>query len=125
MKVGMRTPNLKKSLKARTTGKIKREFKKSINPLYNKKGMGWINDPEKAAYNKVYNKTTVSAKDFLEDSNSSYDSNSNADGSFIGAIGGIFSIIGNIIMLLFYLAQVLFYGALLIGIFYVIFKILF
>ena len=119
MKVGIRTHSIGKSVSARTTGRAKRQIKKAINPAYGKKGMGWINDPKKAAYNKVYNKTTVSAKDFLEDSNS------NADGSFIGAIGGIFSIIGNIIMLLFYLAQVLFYGALLIGMFYIIFKIIF
>ena len=61
MKVGIRKPNLKKSLKARTTGKMKRALKKSVNPLYGKKGMGLINDPKKAVYNKVYNKTTISA----------------------------------------------------------------
>lgn len=60
MKVGVRKPSLKKSLKARTTGKAKRAIKSSINPLYGKKGMGWINDPKKAAYNKVYNKTSFS-----------------------------------------------------------------
>lgn len=60
MKIGVRTPNVKKRIKARTTGKIKRTVKKNINPLYGKKGMGLINDPKKAAYNKVYNKTTVS-----------------------------------------------------------------
>lgn len=60
MKMGVRTPNLKKSIKARTTGKMKRALKKSVNPLYGKKGMGMINDPKKAVYNKVYNKTTVS-----------------------------------------------------------------
>ena len=59
MKFGVRTPNLKKSFKARTTGRAKRAIKRSINPVYGKKGMGWINNPKKAAYNKVYNKTTV------------------------------------------------------------------
>lgn len=63
MKVGMRTPNLNKSLKARTTGKAKRQIKKAINPAYGKKGMGWVNDPKRAAYNKVYNKTTFSLID--------------------------------------------------------------
>ena len=48
MKIGMRKPSLKKSFKARTTGKMKRKGKKAINPLYGKKGMGWINDPKKA-----------------------------------------------------------------------------
>lgn len=61
MKMGVRKPSLKKSLKARTTGKLKRKLKKSVNPLYGKKGMGMINNPKKALYNKVYNKTTVSA----------------------------------------------------------------
>ena len=66
MKIGMRKPSLKKSLKARTTGKLKRKVKKSINPLYGKKGMGWINNPKKAMYNKVYNKTTFSWKDLFK-----------------------------------------------------------
>jgi len=59
MKFGIRTPSLKKSLKARTTGKWKRQMKSAIIPGYGKKGMGWINNPKKAMYNKVYNKTTI------------------------------------------------------------------
>lgn len=59
MKIGVRTPSLKKSFKARTTGRIKRTLKKSVNPLYGKKGMGYIKNPEKAIYNKVYHKVTV------------------------------------------------------------------
>src|SRR5699024_1982577 len=59
MKFGIRTPNIKSRIKARTTGKIKRKMKRAVNPLYGKKGMGWINDPKKALYNKVYNKTTI------------------------------------------------------------------
>lgn len=66
MKVGMRTPSIKKSVSARTTGKFNRAVKSSINPLYGKKGMGWVNDPKRAAYNKVYNKTTFSVVDNLE-----------------------------------------------------------
>ncbi|WP_228064566.1 TM2 domain-containing protein [Streptococcus danieliae] len=34
-------------------------MKKNVNPLYGKKGMGLINNPKKAVYNKVYNKTTI------------------------------------------------------------------
>ena len=60
MKIGVRKPNLKKSFKARTTGKLKRSMKKSVNPLYGKKGMGIIKNPKKAFYNKAYNKTTTS-----------------------------------------------------------------
>lgn len=59
MKIGYRTPSLSKSLKARTTGKLKRQMKKAVNPLYGKKGMGLINNPQKAIYNKVYNKVTI------------------------------------------------------------------
>lgn len=62
MKFGVRKPNLKKSIKARTTGKMKRKMKKAVNPAYGKKGMGYLRDPKKAVYNKVYNKTTVGVK---------------------------------------------------------------
>lgn len=63
MKFGVRKPSLKRSISARTTGRMKRSLKRSVNPTYGKKGMGWINNPKKAAYNKIYNKTTVSATD--------------------------------------------------------------
>lgn len=66
MKIGMRKPSLKKSIKARTTGQLKRKVKKSINPFYGKKGMGWIRDPKKAMYNKVYRKTTFSIWDLFK-----------------------------------------------------------
>ena len=59
MKMGFRTTSPKRSFSARTTGKLKRTIKKATNPLYGKKGMGYINNPKKAIYNKVYNKTTV------------------------------------------------------------------
>lgn len=59
MKIGVRTPSLKKSFKARTTGRLNRTLKKSVNPLYGKKGMGYIKNPEKALYNKVYHQVTV------------------------------------------------------------------
>lgn len=65
MKIGFRKPSLEKSISARTTGKLKRKIKSSINPLYGKKGMGWINNPKKAAYNKVYNKTSVGLKNLF------------------------------------------------------------
>lgn len=65
MKIGVRKPSLKKSFKAKTTGALKRKVKKALIPGYGKKGMGWITNPKKALYNKVYNKTTVSAKDVV------------------------------------------------------------
>ena len=60
MKFGLRKPSLKHSLKARTTGRAKRAVKKALIPGYGKKGMGWIKNPKKAAYNKIYNKTSFS-----------------------------------------------------------------
>ncbi|KKW72779.1 hypothetical protein VN96_1234 [Lactococcus cremoris] len=60
MKIGMRKPSLTKSLKARTTAKYKRKVKKSLIPGYGKKGMGWVKNPKKASYNKVYKKTSFS-----------------------------------------------------------------
>ncbi|MCC3870274.1 hypothetical protein [Terrisporobacter mayombei] len=66
MKFGMRKPSLKKSIKARTTGKAKRALKKAVIPGYGKKGTGWLKDPKKAAYNKVYKKTTFSIFDLFK-----------------------------------------------------------
>lgn len=62
MKFGVRKPSLKKSISARTTGKAKRAVKKAVIPGYGKKGTGIIKNPKKAVYNKVYNKTSISAK---------------------------------------------------------------
>ena len=66
MKIGLRTPSVKKSIKARTSGRIKRSIKRALIPGYGKKGMGWINDPERALYNKVYHKTTKGISDILK-----------------------------------------------------------
>lgn len=71
MKVGLRTPSPKKSLKARTTGKVKRAAKKAVNPMYGKKGMGFVKDPEKAIKNAVYHRTTVGVGDIVKSSSSS------------------------------------------------------
>ena len=66
MKFGLRTPSLKRSLSARTKGRATRAVKKALIPGYGKKGMGWIKNPKKAAYNKVYNKTTFSIWDLFK-----------------------------------------------------------
>ena len=68
MKIGIRKPSIKRSIKARTTGKLKRQVKKTINPLYGKKGMGLVNNPKKAVYNKVYSKTTIGVSDIVSGS---------------------------------------------------------
>ena len=66
MKFGMRKPSPMRSIKARTTGKAKRAVKKAIMPGYGKKGMGWLTNPKKATYNKVYKKTTFSIFDLFK-----------------------------------------------------------
>ena len=66
MKIGMRKPSIKKSIKARTTGKAKRAIKKAVVLGYGKKGTGIIKDPEKAIYNKVYEKTSFSLFDLFK-----------------------------------------------------------
>lgn len=63
MKIGFRTPNLKKSLRARTTGKLKRKIKKATNPFYGKKGVGVIKNPKRAVKSKIYRKTTFGVGD--------------------------------------------------------------
>lgn len=65
MKFGMRKPSIKRSIKARTTSRVKRAVKKSVIPFYGKKGTGWIKNPKKALYNKIYNKTSFSFWDIL------------------------------------------------------------
>lgn len=66
MKFGFRKPSIKKMVKAKTTGKIKRAAKKAVNPLYGKKGVGAVKDPVRSVKNKVYKKTTVGVKDILK-----------------------------------------------------------
>ncbi|MBU3182157.1 hypothetical protein [Clostridium psychrophilum] len=66
MKMGLRTPNPMKSLKARTTGKLKRQMKKAVIPGYGMKGMGYIKNPKRAIKNKIYKKTTFSIWDIFK-----------------------------------------------------------
>ncbi|GEM04572.1 hypothetical protein HMI01_15600 [Halolactibacillus miurensis] len=55
MKFGMRKPSLKKRLSARTS--IKRQIVHR-GKVKMPKGYGWVRNPKKYAYNKVYNKTS-------------------------------------------------------------------
>lgn len=66
MKIGVRKPSIKKSIKSRTTGKAKRAVKKAVNPLYGKKGTGFAKSPSKSVKNSVYKKTTVGIGDLLK-----------------------------------------------------------
>lgn len=65
MKFGLRKPSLTKSIKSRTTRKVKRKVKKSLIPGYGKKGRGVLH-PKRAIKNKIYKKTTFSIFDLFK-----------------------------------------------------------
>lgn len=66
MKVGFRTPSIKKSITARTIGTITRTVKRSVNPLYGKNGVGFVKSPSKSINNAVYHKTSLGVWDTVK-----------------------------------------------------------
>lgn len=59
MKIGIRTPSISKTLRAKTTGRVKRAVKSGINPLYGKSGIGLIKNPAKSIKNRIYKRVTI------------------------------------------------------------------
>jgi len=55
VKFGFRKPSLRKRLAARTS--VKRFIRHSMG-LKAPRGWGWLTNPRKAAYNRIYNRTT-------------------------------------------------------------------
>ena len=55
MKIGFRIPNLNKRIAARTS--VKRIIRHKLG-FKAPRGWGWITDPKKATYNRVYNRTS-------------------------------------------------------------------
>lgn len=55
MKFGYRKPSLKKSIAARTS--LKRVVRHSLG-FKAPRGLGWLTNPKRAAYNRVYNRTS-------------------------------------------------------------------
>ncbi len=55
MKFGFRIPSLTKRIAARTS--VKRIIRHNLG-FKAPRGMGWITDPKKTLYNKVYNNTS-------------------------------------------------------------------
>jgi hypothetical protein len=55
MKIGFRIPNLNKRIAARTS--VKRYVRQNLG-FKAPRGWGWVTNPKKALYNKVYNKTS-------------------------------------------------------------------
>lgn len=89
MKFGIRKPSPMKSFKARTTGRLTRQFKRTFIPGYGQKGVGWIKNPKRAAYNAIYNRTSVSLSSLLGGSSTKRTST-----SFRNLIGASMSNIG-------------------------------
>lgn len=56
MRFGFRRPSLTRRLAARTS--VKRYIRHSMG-LKAPRGWGWLTNPRKAAYNRIYNRTTV------------------------------------------------------------------
>jgi hypothetical protein len=56
MRFGFRRPSIRKRIAARTSWK--RYVRHSLG-LKAPRGWGWLTNPRKAAYNRVYNRTTV------------------------------------------------------------------
>ncbi len=56
MKFGIRKPSLRKRIAARTSWK--RYLRHSLG-FKAPRGWGWLTNPRKAAYNRLYNRTTV------------------------------------------------------------------
>jgi hypothetical protein len=62
MKFGIRTPSLKRSFAARTS--VKRIIQSM--GLRAPRGWGWLTNPRRALYNRVYNRTTISLWSILQ-----------------------------------------------------------
>jgi hypothetical protein len=56
MKIGFRIPSIRKRIAARTS--VKRYVRQSLG-LKAPRGWGWLTNPKKAAYNRIYNRTSV------------------------------------------------------------------
>ncbi|TAM84898.1 MAG: hypothetical protein EPN41_12980 [Candidimonas sp.] len=63
MKFGMRKPSLKRMIAARTSPK---RFIRHNLGIKAPRGWGWLTNPKRAAYNRVYSRTTFSIWDLLK-----------------------------------------------------------
>ncbi|SNS69824.1 hypothetical protein SAMN05446037_101767 [Anaerovirgula multivorans] len=63
MKFGIRIPSIKKRITARTS--IKRQVVHRAG-LKMPRGYGWVRNPKKYAYNKVYNRTSFDIFNILK-----------------------------------------------------------
>jgi hypothetical protein len=63
MKFGFRKPSVRKSFAARTS--LKRRIRHSLG-LKAPRGWGWLTNPRKAAYNRVYYRRTFGWRDLFK-----------------------------------------------------------
>jgi len=63
MKFGIRKPSLKKMIASRTSPK---RFIRHNLGVKAPRGLGWIFNPKKALYNKIYNKTSISLSTLIK-----------------------------------------------------------
>ncbi|WP_153716837.1 hypothetical protein [Eikenella corrodens] len=59
MKIGFRTPSLKRRIAARTS--LKRMVRHKLG-IKMPRGLGVVSDPKRAMYNKIYHRTTIPAE---------------------------------------------------------------
>ena len=57
MRFGIRRPSLRRMIGARTSPA---RFGRDRLGLKAPRGLGWVTNPRKAAYNRVYNRTSIS-----------------------------------------------------------------
>jgi hypothetical protein len=62
MKFGVRKPSLRRVIGARTSPA---RFVRHSLGLKTPRGYGWLTNPKRAAYNRIYSRTTVSAWSIL------------------------------------------------------------
>lgn len=68
MKFGMRIPSLTRRISARTS--VKRYLRHSMG-LKVPRGFGWFTNPKRAAYNRIYRRTTFGIEDLFRKRRSS------------------------------------------------------
>jgi hypothetical protein len=63
VKFGVRKPSLKRRIAARTSWKRVVRHRMGVKVP---RGMGWFTNPKKAAYNRIYNRTSISVDRILK-----------------------------------------------------------
>lgn len=89
MKFGLRTPSFKKRIAVRTSWK---RFARNSLGFKAPRGWGWLTNPKKAAYNRIYNRTSFSIDSLFKDSRRGTTASRN------GAAGSLALLVGAMIL---------------------------